>query len=63
MVVGGARFAAALVAGIADPGLRDRPLTGAVDQWVDSTDVLSHVGRARAAARGLNRAGPGPNDR
>jgi len=63
MVVGGARFAAALVAGIADPGLRDRPLTGAVDQWVDSTDVLSHVGRARAAACGLNRAGPGPNDR
>jgi hypothetical protein len=63
MVVGGARFAAALVAGIADPDLRDRPLTGAVDQWVDSTDVLSHVGRARAAARGLNRAGRGPNDR
>jgi hypothetical protein len=63
MVVGGARFAAALVAGIADPALRERPLTGAVDQWVDSTDVLSHVGRARAAARGLNRAGRGPNDR
>ncbi len=63
MVVGGARFAAALVAGIADPALRERPLTGAVDQWVDSTDVLSHVGRARDAARGLNRAGRGPNDR
>ncbi|GIF77317.1 hypothetical protein Asi02nite_68350 [Asanoa siamensis] len=63
MVVGGARFAAALVDGIADPALRGRPLTGAVDQWVDSTDVLSHVGRARAAARGLDGAGDGPNDR
>ncbi|MDG4826046.1 DUF4037 domain-containing protein [Asanoa sp. WMMD1127] len=63
MVVGGARFAEALVATIADPALRARPLTGAVDQWVDSTDVLSHVGRARAAARGLDGAESRPNDR
>ncbi|MEV4534002.1 DUF4037 domain-containing protein [Asanoa sp. NPDC049518] len=55
MVLGAARFARAL-----DP---KRPPTGAVDQWVDSTDVLSHVGRARAAARGLNGTGHGPNDR
>ncbi|GIF62871.1 hypothetical protein Ais01nite_09060 [Asanoa ishikariensis] len=55
MVLGAARFARAL-----EP---ERPMTGAVDQWVDSTDVLSLVGRARAAARGLNRAGLGPNDR
>jgi hypothetical protein len=59
MVVGGARFAAAL----ADAGPRGRPLVGAVDQWVDSTDVLSHVGRSRAAARGLDGAGRRPNDR
>ncbi|SNS64727.1 protein of unknown function [Asanoa hainanensis] len=55
MVLGAARFADALTPW--------QPRTGAVDQWVDSTDVLSHVGRARAAARGLNGAGLGPNDR
>ncbi|GIF53944.1 DUF4037 domain-containing protein [Asanoa iriomotensis] len=62
-VVGGARFAAALVAGIADRRLREKPLVGAVDQWADNTDVLSHVGRARAAARGLDGADRSPNDR
>ncbi|GIF47751.1 uncharacterized protein DUF4037 [Asanoa ferruginea] len=62
-VLGGARYAAALTAKITDPGLRDRPLVGAVDQFVDSTDVLSHVGRARAAARGFEGPPAGPNDR
>lgn len=34
------RFADALVAGIADPALRARPFTGAVDQLADNTDLL-----------------------
>ncbi|MEV0716812.1 hypothetical protein [Asanoa sp. NPDC050611] len=63
MVVGGSRFATALVADISDQTLRERPLFGSVDQWADSTDVLSHVGRSRAAARGLDGAERGPNDR
>lgn len=36
------RFAAACRTAIADRALRDRPLVGAIDQFVDSTDVLSH---------------------
>ncbi|WP_312034127.1 DUF4037 domain-containing protein [Actinoplanes sp. TBRC 11911] len=36
------RFVAALRAGITDPAVRALPLTGAVDQFADSTDVLSH---------------------
>lgn len=47
------RFAAALTAGITDPGLRGRPLTGAIDQFADSTDVLTHRGRTRALAAAL----------
>jgi len=62
-VLGSARFAAALTAKITDVELRDRPPVGAVDQFVDSTDVLSHVGRARAAARGFEGPRSGPNDR
>jgi hypothetical protein len=41
------RVAAALRATITDGSLRSRPLTGCVDQFVDSTDVLSHPGRCR----------------
>ncbi|MER6668052.1 DUF4037 domain-containing protein [Amycolatopsis japonica] len=41
------RFAAALIATIHDPALRDLPLTGAIDQFVDSTDALG----ARAFTR------------
>jgi len=62
-VVGGARFASALRRGIDDPALRDRPATGSVDQFVDSTDVLSEVGRARAAAEVFKGSRRGPNDR
>ncbi|MEV4622249.1 DUF4037 domain-containing protein [Asanoa sp. NPDC049573] len=62
-VLGAARFAAALTATITDPGLRDRPPVGAVDQFVDSTDVLAHVGRARAAAGGFEGPRSGPNER
>ncbi|MFI7337529.1 DUF4037 domain-containing protein [Streptomyces sp. NPDC050085] len=35
------RFAQALARTLTDPALRDRPLTGAVDQWADSTDYLT----------------------
>jgi hypothetical protein len=36
-----ARFATALLDRVDDPTLTALPLTGAVDQYVDSTDVLS----------------------
>lgn len=42
------RFTAALTARITDPAIRALPLSGTVDQFIDSTDVLSHPGRARA---------------
>ncbi|MFJ8824018.1 DUF4037 domain-containing protein [Streptomyces sp. NPDC102467] len=35
------RFARALALTLTDPELRSRPLTGAVDQWADSTDYLT----------------------
>lgn len=34
------RFVDALIATISDPWLRELPLVGAIDQFVDSTDVL-----------------------
>ncbi|REF38043.1 DUF4037 domain-containing protein [Thermasporomyces composti] len=40
------RFAEACVAAIRDPTLRDLPLVGSVDQFVDSTDVLAMVRRS-----------------
>jgi hypothetical protein len=39
------RFADTLVATVDDPVLTALPRIGAVDQWIDSTDVLSEVGR------------------
>jgi hypothetical protein len=42
------RFAGALVATIRDPVLRGLPLVGAVDQFVDSTDVLGRRCLTRA---------------
>lgn len=44
-VIGAGRFAEACIQAITDPGLRRLPLVGSVDQWVDSTDVLSHGDR------------------
>jgi hypothetical protein len=41
LVLGAGRFVAACLARLTDADLRARPLTGAVDQFVDSTDVLS----------------------
>ena len=40
-VLGSGRFVDACIAGVSDPWLRSLPLTGAIDQFVDSTDVLS----------------------
>lgn len=41
------RFVEPLLSGIRDEWLRTRPLVGAVDQFADSTDVLSNAGRSR----------------
>ncbi|MET7322773.1 DUF4037 domain-containing protein [Streptomyces sp. NPDC005549] len=45
------RFTAALTARITDPAVRALPLTGTVDQFIDSTDLLSHPARTRAVTR------------
>jgi hypothetical protein len=45
------RFAEALVAGLTE--LRALPLTGAVDQFADSTDLLGDRGRTRAVTEAL----------
>ncbi|MPY53408.1 DUF4037 domain-containing protein [Streptomyces sp. K1PN6] len=44
------RFARALTARIEDPALRNLPTVGAVDQFIDSADVLGRPELARAAA-------------
>jgi hypothetical protein len=44
-VVGAHRFVEACLERISDPSLRSLPLVGAIDQFVDSTDVLSGAGR------------------
>jgi Domain of unknown function (DUF4037) len=49
-VLGAGRFVDACLDGVSDPRLRDLPLIGAVDQWVDSTDVLSYPPVFRRAA-------------
>ncbi len=41
-----------------DAQVRALPMVGAIDQWVDSTDVLARPDRARAVAGGLT--GPVP---
>lgn len=50
------RFTAALLASIDDAALRHLPLTGAVDQFVDSTDALGNRGRSRDLTEGVLRA-------
>ncbi|HEX4813861.1 MAG TPA: DUF4037 domain-containing protein [Nonomuraea sp.] len=55
-VIGGDRFAEALMASVSDPVIKGLPVTGCVDQVSDSTDLLRVPGRARAvtaAALGL----------
>jgi Domain of unknown function (DUF4037) len=50
-VIGADRFTAALREAITDPQLRQLPLTGAIDQFMDSTDALGRLGFMRACAR------------
>ncbi|MFF0296655.1 DUF4037 domain-containing protein [Kitasatospora sp. NPDC004614] len=47
------RFARALQRTVTEPELRDLPLTGAVDQWADSTDLLAHPAAVHAAVDAL----------
>lgn len=47
LVIGGERFADSLIDTISDGWLRARPPVGSIDQFVDSTDVLSHSDRPR----------------
>lgn len=54
-VLGADRFADALMATIGDPVLRELPPVGAIDQYVDSTDLTDHNHVAR---RGRYIAGP-----
>ena len=46
-VLGGDRFAEACLAAIPDEWLKEQPLVGSIDQFVDSTDVLSSAHRSR----------------
>ena len=46
-VLGGDRFAEACLAAVQDEWLRGQPLVGSVDQFVDSTDVLSSAQRSQ----------------
>ena len=46
-VLGGDRFAEACLAAIQDEWLKEQPPVGSIDQFVDSTDVLSSVHRSR----------------
>ena len=48
-VIDAGRFAAALTDAISDPALRQRARTGAVDQFIDSTDALGDSRLTRAA--------------
>lgn len=49
------RFTTALTARITDPTLKDLPPVGAVDQFIDSTDVLSHPERARTLSHDVRK--------
>jgi hypothetical protein len=44
LVLHAERFAHALARTVTDPDLRRLPLVGSVDQWADSTDLLSRPG-------------------
>lgn len=46
-VLGGDRFAEACLAAIQDEWLKEQTLVGSIDQFVDSTDVLSSAHRSR----------------
>nr|WP_204358913.1 DUF4037 domain-containing protein [Streptosporangium sp. 'caverna'] len=52
-VIGAQRFADALSAAIGDPVIRALPPIGSIDQFGDSTDLLTHPRRCRAATRAV----------
>ena len=55
-VIGADRFTAALLGAVTDARIRELPLTGAIDQYVDSTEALGAPGFLRAcAAAGIPR--------
>ena len=58
LVLGAGRFVAACLDRVTDADLRRRPLIGGVDQFVDSTDVLSEPALVRriATTQARNRA-------
>lgn len=49
------RFVAALMAAVTDPEVRGLPAVGAVDQYVDSSDLLCDRPLTRAVGRGFGR--------
>jgi len=49
-VLDAARFTVALREAITDPRIRHLPLTGAIDQFTDSTDAIGRLGFLRACA-------------
>ena len=46
-VLGAGRFVEACLEQVSDPSLRSLPLVGAIDQFADSTDILSYPASAR----------------
>jgi hypothetical protein len=57
-VINAGRFTAALLDAIADPQVRRLPGTGAVDEFIDSTDALENTGFLRAAIAAASAADP-----
>jgi Domain of unknown function (DUF4037) len=55
-VIDAGRFVTSLLGSISAGRVRELPPVGAVDQVVDSTDVLAHAGRARTTAMSLYQA-------
>jgi hypothetical protein len=56
-VINAGRFSEALLDAIADPQVRKLPGVGAVDEFIDSTDALGHIGLLRAAIAAASGAG------
>jgi hypothetical protein len=54
LVLHSERFTAALLDGITDPTVRDLPVTGAIDQFVDSNGALVHRARSRALVNAIH---------
>jgi hypothetical protein len=62
-VIEAVRFAEALTATISDPVLRQLPPVGAIDQYVDSTDLTDHNHLGRRARYLAGPAGARPEPR